>query len=146
MQNHYPYTEDLKGKLENKDVLISGNNLNAEQKQLALYARGVKKTDEALGTFIQSLEAMDWNVTVIMYGDHYPALDNSVYMKYPKRHENKLINDHSTPYFVWKISHRKSENISKSVTPEGLSVLAMKEGNTKVPVFYQLVDQLEKNG
>lgn len=55
MQNHYPYTEDLKGKLENKDVLISGNNLNAEQKQLALYARGVKKTDKALGTFIQSL-------------------------------------------------------------------------------------------
>lgn len=145
MQNHYPYTEDLKGKLENKDVLISGNNLNAEQKQLALYARGVKKTDEALGTFIQSLEAMDRNVTVIMYGDHYPALDNSVYMKYPvKDDENEFINDHSTPYFVWKNHHRKSENISKSVTPEGLSVLAMKEGNTKVPVFYQLVDQLEK--
>lgn len=145
MQNHYPYTEDLKGKLENKDVLISGNNLNAEQKQLALYARGVKKTDEALGTFIQSLEAMDRNVTVIMYGDHYPALDNSVYMKYPvKDDKNELINDHSTPYFVWKNHHRKSENIPKSVTPEGLSVLAMKEGNTKVPVFYQLVDQLEK--
>ncbi|WP_346349747.1 LTA synthase family protein [Lactococcus petauri] len=145
MQNHYPYTEDLKGKLENKDVLISGNNLNAEQKQLALYARGVKKTDEALGTFIQSLEALDRNVTVIMYGDHYPALDNSVYMKYPvKSDENKLINDHSTPYFVWKNHNRKSENVSKTVTPEGLAVLAMKEGNTKVPVFYQLVDQLEK--
>ncbi|MFK4893391.1 LTA synthase family protein [Lactococcus petauri] len=145
MQNHYPYTEDLKGKLENKDVLISGNNLNAEQKQLALYARGVKKTDEALGTFIQSLEALDRNVTVIMYGDHYPALDNSVYMKYPvKSDENKLINDHSTPYFVWKNHNRKSENVSKSVTPEGLAVLAMKEGNTKVPVFYQFVDKLEK--
>lgn len=63
----------------------------------------MKKTDEALGTFIQSLEALDRNVTVIMYGDHYPALDNSVYMKYPvKSDENKLINDHSTPYFVWK--------------------------------------------
>lgn len=145
MQNHYPYTEDLKGKLENKDVLISGNNLNAEQKQLALYARGVKKTDEALGSFIQSLEALDRNVTVIMYGDHYPALDNSVYMKYPvKSDENKLINDHSTPYFVWKNHNRKSENVSKSVTPEGLAVLAMKEGNTKVPVFYQFVDKLEK--
>lgn len=145
MQNHYPYTEEAKGKLENKDVLISGNNLNAEQKQLALYARGVKKTDGALGKFIQSLEAMDRDVTVIMYGDHYPALDNSVYMKYPvKDNENKLINDHSTPYFVWKNHNRKSENVSKSVTPEGLSALAMKEGNTKVPVFYQFVDKLEK--
>lgn len=145
MQNHYPYTEEAKGKLENKDILISGNNLNAEQKQLALYARGVKKTDGALGKFIQSLEAMDRDVTVIMYGDHYPALDNSVYMKYPvKDNENKLINDHSTPYFVWKNHNRKSENVSKSVTPEGLSALAMKEGNTKVPVFYQFVDKLEK--
>ena len=40
--------------------------------------------------------------------------------------------------------NRKSENVSKSVTPEGLAVLAMKEGNTKVPVFYQFVDKLEK--
>lgn len=42
--------------------------------------------------------------------------------------------------------NRKSENVSKSVTPEGLAVLAMKEGNTKVPVFYQFVDKLEKSG
>lgn len=55
-----------------------------------------------------------------MYGGHYPALDNSVYMKYPvKSDENKLINDHSTLYFVWKNHNRKSENVSKSVTQKG---------------------------
>lgn len=146
MQNHYPYTVEAKGSLASKDILIEGDHLNDEQKQLALYARGVKKTDEALGMLIENLEKMDRNVTVIMYGDHYPALNGSVYEKYPiKDANNKLINDHSTPYFVWKNHNRKSENVTDSLTPEGLSVLAMEEGNSELPIFYQFVKKVENS-
>lgn len=146
MQNHYPFTETAKGKLNDKEVLIAGNKLDSEQKQLALYARGINETDQALGTFIKSLEAMDRNVTVVMYGDHYPALNNSVYAKYPvKNDKNKNINDHSTPYFVWKNHNRKSKYVRDVMKPEGLSALEVEEGNSKVPVFYQFISKINNS-
>ncbi|MDG4984966.1 sulfatase-like hydrolase/transferase [Lactococcus lactis] len=63
IQNHYPFTTEFKGNLKNHDILISGTKLDSEQKQLALYARGIKETDQSLEEFLKSLDNLNKNVT-----------------------------------------------------------------------------------
>lgn len=79
MQNHYPYTEATKGKLKQDDNLLENYQDIVDGDQLALYARGVKKMDTTIDLLIQKLTELDQPTTVVFYGDHGPALNQSLY-------------------------------------------------------------------
>lgn len=94
MQNHMPYNNWYPHNEFKKAV--SGQGLSPEEKtSLATFAKGTSYTDQAVKQFIQQIDGLNKPVTLVFYGDHYPAiLPQSAVTKHPLRL-------HETNYFIY---------------------------------------------
>ncbi|GMC02835.1 membrane protein [Enterococcus thailandicus] len=144
MQNHYPYIESSKGPLQKKENLLSNLEDIPNGIELALYARGIKETDDSTKRFFEELKKEKENITVVFYGDHYPTLNESVYESHPvKLMNNKEHNQaHFTPYFVWNNKGEKND-LGKVINSSYLSTVANEKLYQESPAFYSLVGKLE---
>lgn len=145
MQNHFPYVEDEKGPLRPKENLLSNLEDIPNGIELALYARGIKETDDSTKRFFEELKKEEENITVVFYGDHYPALNESIYKSHPVTMMNNqdLNQAHFTPYFVWNNKGEK-HNLGKVVNSSYLSTVANEKLYQESPAFYNLVGKLEE--
>lgn len=91
MQNHGPWiATDLTDITANSDSLTSEQNEN-----LTNYARLLSYTDSSTAEFLQQLQGIDKNITVVFYGDHLPGLyPQSIFKDDP---ESQYLTD----YFIW---------------------------------------------
>lgn len=140
MQNHYPYTEETKGKLKKADILLENYQDIVDGEQLALYARGVKKMDNAINLLIKNLAELDEPTTVVFYGDHGPALNQSLYDNAFFK-EDKQLQKYLTPYFVWN-NKRNDKKPPKIINPGFLGSLALSEMSVAKAPFYQFEHDL----
>lgn len=140
MQNHYPYTEATKGKLKQEDNLLENYQDIVDGDQLALYARGVKKMDTTIDLLIQKLTELDQPTTVVFYGDHGPALNQSLYDNAFFK-DDKQLQKYLTPYFVWN-NKINGEQKPKIINPGFLGSLAFSEMSVAQAPFYQFEHDL----
>lgn len=144
MQNHFDYTIERKGKLKEQDNLLLNKEDIPSGEQLAMYARGIKKTDDALSLFLNRLKSEDKEVYVVFYGDHLPALDNKLYASVQlTTNKDQEIAKYMTPYFIWN-NKGKKVNTQNIVNPEFLTLPALVESGIDIPAFYLFMYDLSK--
>lgn len=145
MQNHFDYTEERKGKLDEKDNLVLNKQDIPSGEQLATYARGIKKTDLAVKKFINELQKIKKEVYVVFYGDHLPALDKQLYDGVKlKTTEDQSMARYVTPYFIWNNKGKKIE-APNVINPEFLTLPALMDADMDVPNFYKFSYDLSKS-
>lgn len=144
MQNHFDYTVERKGALQEKDNLLLNKESIPSGEQLALFARGMKKTDEALKIFLNKLKETEKEIYVVFYGDHLPALDNALYDN-TKLTTNKdpEIAKYMTPYFIWNNKGKQLETPT-IVNPEFMTLPALVESGINLPAFYLFAEDMSK--
>lgn len=106
MQNHGGYTGNMAEK-ERTVQFVEAPDEEASGSYLSL----LRKSDNALKTLISYFEKLDEPTMIVIFGDHQPALGESVYerlfdgysMDYPL--EMKFI----TPYLIWTNYERQVE-------------------------------------
>ena len=106
MQNHAPYNMDIPGGVE----LTSHDNIFAER-----YLNSISLADEALGGLIDHFRDYGEEVTVVMFGDHYPHIEGWADELYGRDladlgpEEYSLV--HQTPFVIWNNRSRTSRTI-----------------------------------
>lgn len=146
MQNHFPYTEEVKGKLKEADNLLENENQISSGKQLSLFARGIKKTDDQVKNFTEYLQTIDKPVYLLFYGDHFPALNNDLYEKVGLKDSfSQQTAKFETPYFIWTNQSATPDKKSSIVNPEFLNELLLEQAGIKETVFQSFIGEVEKN-
>lgn len=144
MQNHFPYDKDRKGELKETENLLKNSDEITNGVQLATYARGVKKTDDDLAKLIESLQKIDKEIYIVLYGDHLPALDKEFYdANNITSNDNQNIAKFLTPYFIWNNKGNQVETPAIS-NPEFITLQAHKASNTIFTKFQQLTYDLSQ--
>lgn len=145
MQNHFPYTEDYKGKLEGKDNLLKNSEAIPSGKQLALYARGIKETDNQVKAFTDYLKTIDKPVYLLFYGDHFPALNNDLYENQGvTRGFSQQTAKYETPYFIWTNQNSKVDEEKELVNPEFLNEMLLEQADITQTIFQSFLGDLRK--
>lgn len=143
MQNHYPYTTSGKGALLEEDNLLENIDDISDGEQLALYARGIKKTDNAIRHLIEELSKLEEPVYVLFYGDHLPALNSSLYENNLTTFDDQGVAQYLTPYFIW--SNTGTDGSAKEISnPEFLGAELLKEVGSETSIYYQFIQGLSE--
>lgn len=144
MQNHFPYDIDRKGELKDSENLLENIDDITNGVQLATYARGVKKTDDDLAKLIDSLQTIDKEIYVVLYGDHLPALDKEFYdANTITSNDNQNIAKFSTPYFIWNNKDNQVET-QDIINPEFLTLQAHEASDTIYTDFQRFAYDLSQ--
>ena len=117
------------------------------------YAQALQKFDQALGELIKHLENTSQPVTLLIVGDHQPAI-----LHYAKWRQQSLasqgitpetaeyLGKHVVPYLLWK--NRRQENTGKQTGLAGsmnmLPALALKAMGVPPQGFMKLVAKVQK--
>lgn len=145
MQNHFPYTEDYKGKLEEKDNLLKNPEAIPSGKQLSLYARGIKETDNQVKAFTDHLKTINKPVYLLFYGDHFPALNNELYENQGVTGGfSKQTAKYETPYFIWTNQDFTADEKSELLNPEFLNELVLEQAGIPQTIFQAFLGDLRK--
>lgn len=149
MQNHDPYLNEY-SKLE---VNTSSKQLNeAEMSILSNYASGIYDADRAYEKLINSLKSSDKPTLVYYFGDHLPRLGKpiGVYDVYnalnyfnDKEKIDTDINSYITPIAIWS-NYKGISPIASKVSPAQLSLHILKESGVSYPIYFNILDQLNK--
>lgn len=143
MQNHFPYTEKFKGSLSEEDKNRFIKNLEdfTFGEALAIYARGLKGTDDAIMYLLSELEKEVDPVYVLFYGDHLPALTSGFFDEVRiKTKNNQSIGKFMSPYFFWSNTESAVQTNPLMNNPEFLGNQLMRQANIKLPIFYQFLE------
>lgn len=142
IQNHMPYNNyyspnEFKGQVSGK--YINDHDTNT---QFTTYAQGVKYTDTALKAFIQKIDKMQKPVTLVFYGDHYPAIiDQAAVSAYP-------IKLHATTYFIYSNKYARDHGAkaklakSKYIATNDFIAMALDQTNSKVTPYQALLTEI----
>lgn len=128
MQNHAPWIKDspefIKG---------MGNDFTStEVDNLTSYARLLYFTDMATIEFLNTLQHIDKQITVVFYGDHLPGFyPSNVFINHPE-------SQYQTDYFIW--SNYETEPLSyPQVKASDFNALLFEHTNSKVSPYYALL-------
>lgn len=140
MQNHFPYSnkEPVNEKtnlLKNLDTLPGGD-------ELAIFARGIQKTDRSIKELLSQIKELDQEVNVVFYGDHLPALTKTLYNNSSlTNYSDQTVAKFATPYFIWNNQGKKLTSPSL-VNPEFLTASVLEQSNLDLSVFQRLTADL----
>lgn len=98
MQNHAYYD-----KMENPTIIADEYATN---KELQTYLNLVKHTDEDIRYLIDYFKNSDKDVTIAMFGDHFPFLTNIYNMD---KSEEEPLTLFQTPFFIWNNKRTQSQ-------------------------------------
>lgn len=143
IQNHMPYPANMYPHNEYRDK-VSGKLI--EQKEVkddfATYTKGIEYTDKAVKRFISQIDKIKKPITLVFYGDHYPAIINQTATnKYP-------IQMHATTYFIYSNKYARSHGASASVHPDkyvsptSFTPMVLKQTDSKVSAYQALLTKI----
>ncbi|MBK1812638.1 sulfatase-like hydrolase/transferase [Clostridium sp. YIM B02505] len=149
MQNHDPYYNEY-SKLE---VNTSSKSLNeAEMSVLSNYASGIYDADRSFGKLISSLKNFDKPTVVYYFGDHLPRLGkplgvydvyNSLNYFNNKEKIDSDINSYITQLAIWS-NYKDIPQLSSKISPAQLSLHILKESGVSYPIYFNILEQLNK--
>ncbi|MFL0247281.1 LTA synthase family protein [Candidatus Clostridium stratigraminis] len=144
MQNHFPFNE---GKYPQNTVTVSGLSTAADTNELETYTQGIKSTDEAMKTLFDGLAKMDRPTIVVFFGDHLPALSNSIYntAKFGTG-SNALANEKAlseTPLLIYSNFGLQKTDL-KTISPSFLGVTLFDMLNKPLNPYYTMLDDIKQ--
>jgi phosphoglycerol transferase MdoB-like AlkP superfamily enzyme len=127
MQNHLPVNE---GKFGTNSVSISGLG-DQYIKEFETFTEGIKWTDKAVKNLVDRLFELKEPTIVVFYGDHLPALNNSIFEEGGLVGEDALEDERvlsETPLFIFSNYGLKKQDL-KVLSPAflGVTLLDMME-------------------
>lgn len=133
MQNHGPwYTEvrDINAKLDDLT--------HAENENLQNYVNLLHLTDGYTKSFLEGLQKIDKEITVVFYGDHLPGF-------YPEKTFDSDQNiKFLTDYFIW--NNKNNPKLDHPyVNSSDFTPLLLEHTNSKVSPYYALLTQVLAN-
>jgi phosphoglycerol transferase MdoB-like AlkP superfamily enzyme len=132
MQNHWPMKDSYAD-----PIAVEGLSDPEAEEQAEHYARGLRYTDDALASFISSVEESDEKTIVVFYGDHLPAV-------WPKavRKENGHRVTRETPFFVYA-NFGNVADPRPTTSPIFFMNHVLRLADAPVPAYYALLGELE---
>lgn len=130
-QNHVPWNMPEPGVLRGE-----GEGFTPEQNEtLSHYVRLLKTTDVETKEFLEKLEKIDKDITVVFYGDHLPGL-------YPNEmFESNPDSRYLTDFFIWS-NHNSEKKPIGEVTASDFPALVLSHTNSKVSPYYALLTDI----
>ncbi|MDD5940313.1 MAG: sulfatase-like hydrolase/transferase [Lachnospiraceae bacterium] len=113
MQNHGGYNEDESA----VDVTVNPTDEDLQLPQLQEYLSLVKATDSAFEQLVEYFQNVDEKTIILMFGDHQPGMDESVYKKLDPAmyEENASLSEkekkYTVPYTMWANYDLTSEEL-----------------------------------
>jgi phosphoglycerol transferase MdoB-like AlkP superfamily enzyme len=147
MQNHDPYTSDIKNYGAAREIQVESDKLNdAEKDVLANFAQGVHDEDKALGKLIEAAKKNDRPTLIYFYGDHLPRLGVGLpggnYEIYGKlgfadgktdpRTDKKF---YEVPYVAWS-SYKELPRLDAPISPNQLALEILKDSGINYPSYF----------
>ncbi len=142
IQNHMPYDDWYKSNAYRNE--ISGKVLNSAvaKTQYSTYTKGTQYTDEAVDKFIHQIDAIKKPITLVFYGDHYPAIISQSYLdKYP-------IALHATTYFIYSNRYAREHGAKMQlkkrsyVNTSDFIAMMLQQTNSKVTPYQALLTKI----
>jgi phosphoglycerol transferase MdoB-like AlkP superfamily enzyme len=144
MQNHFPFNE---GKYPQNTVSVSGLSSEADTKEIQTYTQGIKSTDEAMQNLFDGLAKMDRPTIVVFFGDHLPALTNSIYdaAKFGTSNNDvankKVLSE--TPLLIYSNFGLPKKDL-KTVSPAFLGVTLFDMLNKPLNPYYTMLEDIKQ--
>lgn len=140
MQNHQPYTYEY---FADHRFSAKGKGTKEELEHVRNYAQGLSITDKEIMVFLDNLEKLDEDVSLVFYGGHIPVAYN------PFASENSYPTMHSGDYFIYNNHQYDSmkNGVSELENTHSSSFLGNKileNLDMKLSPFYTLTYYLEK--
>lgn len=145
MQNHFPFNE---GKYPQNTVSVSGLSSKADTNEIQTYTQGIKSTDEAMKNLFDGLSKIDRPTIVVFFGDHLPALTNSIYnaAKFGTGNDQlaneKILSE--TPLLIYSNFGLKKTDL-KTVSPAFLGVTLFDMLNKPLSPYYTMLEDLKSH-
>lgn len=145
MQNHMPYNNWYNNnEYQNRIGGAVFANPNLKQ-QMATYVKGVQYTDTAVKQFIGEIDKIKKPITLVFYGDHYPAiLPQTLTDQYP-------IQMHSTRYFIYANKYAREHGVKaklqshyKEVNTSDFIAMMLAQTNSKVTPYQALLTKIHE--
>lgn len=140
MQNHQPFNYEY---FKDHRFTAKGSASQAELDKVRNYAQGLSITDKEIVSFLEELEKLDEDVTLVFYGDHIPVAYN------PFADKNNYPKMHGADYFIYHNHDFDNGKDKEQVTGKvhSSSFLANKllwSLDRKVSPFYAMTDHLSE--
>ena len=142
MQNHIPYGDYYSSNEYKENVsgsLISDENT---KNSFAAYTKGIEYTDKAVKKFIKQIDKINKPITLVFYGDHYPAIiDQTQLSKYP-------VKLHATNYFIYSNKYAREHGAKSKIKPNkcvstaSFIPMALEQTNSKVTAYQALLTKI----
>ncbi|ANU43242.1 LTA synthase family protein [Bifidobacterium animalis] len=145
MQNHSPYNDIYGDANEFRFANKTEGVPEEEAHTIAIYAKGVQRTDQATADFLTQLDQIDKPITVVFYGDHLPGIYNTA-----NSNKQNALTLHETDYFIWSNKASGSHDRKLPETNSAYSssnyfmAQAADQMNARVSPYLALLDELHK--
>lgn len=142
IQNHGGYV----GEYDDFKTDIYTTNLSKEYDDVNNYLTLVSMTDDSIKYILDYFSEYDDNTMIVMFGDHYPALNKSFYNEIlgDNPSEEKLENQYKTPYFIWTNYDSNLTEIGNT-SSNYLGSYILLEANLEMTEYNRFLIELSKN-
>ena len=143
LQNHGGYDEDSLGGFEPSVKLSYENQYSKAETYLSL----LRESDIAFNNLIQYFSQINERTMIIMFGDHYPAVEDEFYEELYGKSLNELTLEetqlkYQTPYIIWTNYDRDVEE-EKDMSANYFGAYILREAGIKLPLFDEFLLQIE---
>lgn len=141
MQNHLPVFD---GKYGNNSITVSGLSSDNE-KELETYSEGIKKSDMAMKDLVDKLSTLEEPTILVFWGDHLPAVNNSIYEEAKYSTDDKNENERKlseTPLFIYSNYGLEKQEL-KTMSPAFLGVTLYDILDKTMPPYYAMLEEIK---
>jgi len=146
MQNHGGYNEDQSA----VDVTVNPTDEDLQLPQLQEYLSLVKATDSAFEQLVEYFQNVDEKTIILMFGDHQPGMDESVYKKLDPAmyEENASLSEkekkYTVPYTMWANYDLTSEELPVT-SPGFLKGYLLENAGVEKSAYDALISDVRKD-
>lgn len=137
MQNHLPYGDGFSDRSVQK---VTTSILEEEDMEtLNKYIAGINATDEATKDFLDEIELIEDDVTVLLYGDHLPA--------FMSKYADVLsdLEKFGTDFFIYSNHGRNKVKKYPIVSPIFFTNMVAQQNDAKLSAYYAVLEELFKH-
>ncbi|HJV44346.1 MAG TPA: sulfatase-like hydrolase/transferase [Bacillota bacterium] len=141
MENHFPF---MPGKFKENSIHVEGDLSDDSKGELETYAEGISAADRMLAQLVDYYSNKQEPTIVVFFGDHMPALSNTVYKEaryFQDNDPNQLEKKFREPVLIWNNylpENKDSIYISPSFLGPYILHLVGQEGSQYSDYLYSL--------
>lgn len=144
MQNHGGYDEDLIFGFEPQIKLDYERKYPKAEAYLSL----ANESDIAFKNLISYFKQLNEPTMVIMFGDHYPNVEEEFYDElYRKKMDDLTLEEtqlkYQTPYIIWTNYQRNTSTFGDSMSANYLGAYILREAGVQMPLFEDFLLQTQ---